>query len=252
MNNNNGNNNTSAIHIPTMYDQHEINRLESYVINEIKLSGLDIRIPKNHYYLEAVGQWLYNNDRDRLALYILPLTDRILRSNTKYLNGLAYEDVFQSLVLFSLKKLKTYNPEMGKLFTYFTQNIQFHLKTITINHYNKKDDLTSISNLEISHVNNGQEILMEFLSFLNQVKNRKTLSEEYRLIYHALYDIIITEKNLHPLTSNPTYTLARKTGLKKDDPRIREALDELSSEYGSFNFKNNIQVYRNDMKNENE
>ncbi len=242
---------TVLVHIPEMFDIHEILQLESYVINILKLDGQDVHIPPNHYYLEPVGRYLWETKQtDKLALYLLPVIDRILRVNTRYLNGMSYEDAFQSLTLYLIQQMSKYDPSKGTLFTFSSMHTNFHIKTLTTQHYKRKGECLSLTGLNVSHHSNGREVLMEFLSFLDEVKRRRTISPTYRLIYTALSEEITTSQNLRSLTSNPTYTISQRTGLKKDDPTIPEALQELKDEYGVFQFQNKTWVYPTDQEDE--
>lgn len=235
----------TQVYIPIMLDYHSILQLESYVINILKLNGEDIKIPKKHYYLEAVGLYLWQYDNDKLLSYLLPLVDRILRSHTKYLDDMPYEDAFQQLSLFLLQRLPNFDPSKGKLYSYCTMHLKFHAKTITSANFKRVCKTSSLTNLEVSHSDNGSEILYEFLDYLKSYKDIPSHPEDYKAIYNALYSLLFTEGSLHALANYPLTTLSKKTKIK-DQSYISQALCDLKSEYGDFKFRSNTHIYRID------
>lgn len=234
-----------------MFDYHQILQLESYVINILKLNGNDIKIPKKHYYLEAVGMYLWQYDKESLSLYLLPLVDRILRSNTKYLDDMPYEDAFQQLSLFLFQRLSNFDPSKGKLYSFCTMHLKFHVKTITSANFKRLCKTSSLSDLEVSHSNNGSEVLFEFLAFLDHYRNGKAISLPYKAIYTALHDLLASESSLHALANYPLSTLAKTTKIS-DTSLISKALSDLKSEFGDFKFRTDTQIYRTNADSEGE
>ena len=243
---------SNQIHIPILFSMPDVLYMESYIINCIKLAGGDVRVPRNHYYIEIVALYLYDlwmnetekaakdKHKENLLLYLLPLIDKILRGHTKFLNGLDYADIFQDLCVHTAEQISRYQKDKGKLFSFLTSKIQWHIKTITLkNTHAPKDQY--LSDYEVGYeADSNNNHYIDFLDLLIDVLNRENVEDDYKLVYFYIYDKI-DKQDLRALLVNATTEISRHTNLSRN--KVSDALSFLKDEYGNINISNKIIKY---------
>lgn len=244
----------NQIHIPTMFNMDDVVYLESLTITKIKLTGRDIIIPASHYYIEEVAIYLYTewinainktleeSRKQDLLIYLLPLIDKVLRGNTKFLNGLPYEDVFQDLCLHITQQISRYDKNKGKLFSFITSKLQWHIKTVTIKN-SKQPKNSYLSDYEIGYDdNNSQNHYIDLLNLLNDVIDRENIEYDYKLVFLYILDNLKTE-NFRLLTNNIITNIAKEIMVSRD--KVIEAMAFLKDEFGTISIETKLFKYSN-------
>lgn len=242
------------MHIPVMYSQRDITAIEDQVLNLLTLSGQEIKVNKSHHYLEPVGKYLWEtwnksqaqHDKDQFITYMLPLIAHLIKPHIRFLNqNLNYEDLFQLCVIHLMEHIGKYNPERinktgttSKVFTYFTLIIQYYIKTITSKNWNHSNKHTSYHDIIVGSGTDGYRIFVEFIDFLDVLRDRKNIRDSHRLIFDTLYYMLTEEQDLHMISTNLLSTIANKTGIKRDNENILSAFRLLRTAYGPLQFDN--------------
>jgi hypothetical protein len=244
--NNKYNFSTTPITIPVCFSMDDVVLLESLVINKIKLDGGEIEVPEKHYFLEPVAIYLWNcyqnakteplktTTKQELLTYLLLLVDKVLRGNTKWLNGMDYEELFQELFCHIAKQIDRYKPEKGKIYSFVTVKLHYHIMTITIDNYNEKvfndKRTTDIGTYEIG-LETNQNNWIDFMVVLKSLTERPNTSNEFRVVFKYIL-AKIESGEVERLVNGLVYNIWLNTKIKRT--MINDALDYLRHEVGTI------------------